>query len=1316
MNLRADGSWEVILQSVDCLVTSYKASLVSQSAQPASASSTLPATSGLSGLSDESPSTRASSTSLSAVQIADLVFTSRERVETKNAIACKFTANSISEEQMAHCDHLTSAKDMWDTSKAIHTKGRSSRTMELLSILTAPFTGDIPFKVFVNKIKIAMVEFRTLGAPLPQWLFAGMLVRSLPSQYDSIVASLATEVNVVMDWEEFLPKLLMSIEMAQTRNANHSLAARMEVDDNPLVARITGTGPRDYSQVLCTRCKVIGHSRGFRGCPLRNKKKEPSDSSANVAAVGVDESALPGFRLIYPGAPPQFPWIVDSGAHVHCVGDKSVLSNFIEAPLRISTANESKVLSSGHGSVTSFTSFGCRVEIGKVYLMPGGECGFLSVDRLLEGMKYVVGPKNELIFSIASTPVLRTRPGPGFLLDAIHKVPGAPVTMVAATREHGSCTLMAAHRKLGHQSTESILQMVKSGAVTGLTLKDEKVLPCFSCIRAKSKRSPFSMISAEAPHTLYRVFIELGFVETPDRQGNTIYLAIVDQYSTCKWTQVLKDKKAETIIATWRVRSDNGKEFDNAWFRAYLQKQGIIVEITALYTPEQNGQVERLNGSLMGLVRAMLFDSGLPSSFWSDALSVATFVLNRRPHPRIPNKTAFELIAFVHVPNERRTKLAPRATQGVFIGYASEYNYRVWVASEKKVSTSRHITCVDAPEQSLVTGSPSPLPSAFASTPPPPAFASTGGGDVGDVPRDDENGPSDDDNPPAHNSEAIVPREGYAVVRVGPNPGRYENVDAANVLPEGSRRRPPPTEVPPVVAAIMAFVLDSPPMFEDKLSYDIYCAAVFNDEDIEIPKKFEEEAMKSPYRNHWVAAMASELLQFDHHGVFQEETWHEGIRVLGTIWVYSIKRDATGKIIRFKARLVAQGFAQRPGSTIMTPTLLLHLEQFDFDCAFLNGKMTEDVYVRYPKGWTGPQTPCKYLMLVGSMYGTKQAPREWYRAINDLMVARGYMRATADACLYIKHSGSSFAIITLYVDDGLIASNDQSFLDAELSSLHEVFKLKRLGPVSYFLGFEIHRTADYILVHQSKYIRTMLEKFDFASPSKRRAFTPMDDRPSLRIDNTPFPDVSMYQSANSCPTVDDWAAVKRIFRYLNSTVDWGIMYRNNSTTRVMVYSDASFADDPESRRSVGAYASMLAGGVVSWQSKQQSLVATSTTEAEILSASSATREAIWLRRLVGDVGIPQSGPTVIQEDNAACIQIAKDPVDHVRTKHFDIAHLFVRERVASGEVELEYCPTHVNAADLMTKGLEPQRFDQLRALLGMVSLVSLTGGSVRSRV
>ncbi|SGY12186.1 BQ5605_C011g06417 [Microbotryum silenes-dioicae] len=98
-------------------------------------------------------------------------------------------------------------------------------------------------------------------------------------------------------------------------------------------------------------------------------------------------------------------------------------------------------------------------------------------------------------------------------------------------------------------------------------------------------------------------------------------------------------------------------------------------------------------------------------------------------------------------------------------------------------------------------------------------------------------------------------------------------------------RPQPPDKVLPIIAAIMVDVLDTPPLFHDKLSFDAYCAAVFAEEDIEIPKTF-EEAMKSPYRNHWIEAVVSEVLQFDHHGVFQEVTWHEGIRVLGTIWVY----------------------------------------------------------------------------------------------------------------------------------------------------------------------------------------------------------------------------------------------------------------------------------------------------------------------------------------------------------------------------------------------------------------------------------------------
>ncbi|SCZ96698.1 BZ3500_MvSof-1268-A1-R1_Chr4-4g07564 [Microbotryum saponariae] len=125
-----------------------------------------------------------------SVQVADKVAEYRERAIRRNDLACKYIANSISEEQMSHLIHLTSAYEMWDTLRGLHSHGRPSHTMDLLNTLAQPYAGDIPFKEFVNKVKIAMTDFQNLGAPLPHWLFAGMLVRSLPAQYDSIVGNL----------------------------------------------------------------------------------------------------------------------------------------------------------------------------------------------------------------------------------------------------------------------------------------------------------------------------------------------------------------------------------------------------------------------------------------------------------------------------------------------------------------------------------------------------------------------------------------------------------------------------------------------------------------------------------------------------------------------------------------------------------------------------------------------------------------------------------------------------------------------------------------------------------------------------------------------------------------------------------------------------------------------------------------------------------------------------------------------------------------------------------------------------------------------
>ncbi|SGZ29191.1 BQ5605_C055g12643 [Microbotryum silenes-dioicae] len=805
LNLRGDALWDVVIHSVDSLVADY--------------------------------------------------WSTPRFANRRNELACKFFANALSEEQMGHCEHLDSAKDIWDTLKVIHSLGQSSCTMDLLSVLMQPYTGDIiPFKDIVNKVKIAMIDFKNLCAPLPNWkLFAAMLVRSLPDQYDSIVGNLASDVDVHMDWNAFYPT--MNVELAKSRNRQKASLSDRIVDDSSFVACISTTAPKDYFKSYCSRCKVHGHKRGWRLCPSRNNNVNvsapPSDSNSNsnVAAIGVDKTALMTYTFPYSKAMPVFPWIIDLGAKVHCIGDKSVISDFISEPLGISVTNQSRVNSPGHGSVTFLTSYGCRITLKKVYYMPGAQCGFISIDCLLESMTYVVGPQSNLIFSIRGKSILRSRPGRGFIMVAAPVQPvlsSSPPLMVPANCLTGTCTLMEAHRKLGHQSPAAIVLAVKSGAITGFILKDEK--------------------STKAPHPLYCVFIDLGFVEHSNHHGDIIYLTIVDQHSTAKGTIVLKDKSAETIIGAWtfqaeaerqtghklkRVRSDNGCEFDSSLIRGLFEKQVIIVELTAPYAPEVNGQVEQLNGSLMGLVQSMLLDSGLPMRFCRmlSPLQLIKVFLGKKPN--LTHLQPFGSTVFVHVSKERRTMLSPRSIQGVFIG---------------KVYVSRHVSFVDTSPRapSVVTSTQDrvdapipvfdprpPLPKMLSVTPvspviTPPIGADQPGGDLDVVPPMDEEDEDHDRPGDFHDAEesldgeaevALAPSESYAIVRTGPNPGQFENVDCSNILPAGSCRQPqPPNKVLPIITAILVNVLDTPPFFHDNLLYNAYCATVFAKEDIEIPK------------------------------------------------------------------------------------------------------------------------------------------------------------------------------------------------------------------------------------------------------------------------------------------------------------------------------------------------------------------------------------------------------------------------------------------------------------------------------------------------
>ena len=185
------------------------------------------------------------------------------------------------------------------------------------------------------------------------------------------------------------------------------------------------------------------------------------------------------------------------------------------------------------------------------------------------------------------------------------------------------------------------------------------------------------------------------------------------------------------------------------------------------------------------------------------------------------------------------------------------------------------------------------------------------------------------------------------------------------------------------------------------------------------------------------------------------------------------------------------------------------------------------------------------------------------------------------------------------------------------------------------------------------------------------------------------------------PTQNHLTAAKRILRYLKATAYLGLSYKKCADGNLIGYSDADWVGDIDDCHSTSGNVFSFACGAVSWLSKKQATVSLSTAEAEYVALSTATQEAIWLRRLLADVGEPQEGPTEIYEDNQGAISMAKNPVGHARTKHIDIRYHFVREGVRDGAIALKYIATDEMIADILTKPLPNHRFQKLVTELGM---------------
>ncbi|KAK0596555.1 hypothetical protein LWI29_016765 [Acer saccharum] len=189
------------------------------------------------------------------------------------------------------------------------------------------------------------------------------------------------------------------------------------------------------------------------------------------------------------------------------------------------------------------------------------------------------------------------------------------------------------------------------------------------------------------------------------------------------------------------------------------------------------------------------------------------------------------------------------------------------------------------------------------------------------------------------------------------------------------------------------------------------------------------------------------------------------------------------------------------------------------------------------------------------------------------------------------------------------------------------------------------------------------------------------------------------------PTQNHMGAAKRVLRYLQGTLDYGILYQPVKDSKLVGFSDSDWAGCLDDMRSTSSYVFSLGSGICSWSSKKQKTVAQSSAEAEYVAAAKATSQAIWLRRILEDIGEKQEDPTVLYCDNKSAIAMGKNPISHDRTKHIAIKFHFIREAVEQGEIQLMYCRTQDQMADVLTKAVTRDKFIYLRELIGVTKKV-----------
>lgn len=1254
----------------------------------------------------------------------------------------------IEPNQQIHIEECNTAEEAWKALEQVHQPKSRVRIMQLKKQLygTKMKEGD-SMSSYISSIKVISNNLREAGAEVQDEDLAYILLAGLPESYETLNMTLANLPDNSFTTAEISKALLSEYDRRRSRHPeeNESQKEALQIGRKPKHVSPTTFNTSNIKQkpVFCSHCKKQGHD--VKSCWSKNRARtQYHNPNCNHKRKENDEGFLVSLNNIDMGDS----WLLDSGCTHHVCKRRDWFKTFKEVKLEpINTAADShgqsnaQLEAKGVGDIEIKAFIGRQVRyitLHNVYYVPHIRKNLLSASQIeqrskeiliREGKAEIYNMKNGQLMCIAD------RINDLYIVRA-RTIVGTEEKIESHNINIRNSTLW--HQRLCHIGRSIIDRTAELECVRGLEDTKIEESACGDCCIGKSTKAPCRRVKDRQSKEICELIHSdvCGPMPSKSLSDKLYFITFTDDYSRHITVAFIKSKdevkdhvkkyianaELQTGKRIKRFRSDNGTEYCNRDLKAYFEEKGIKHETSNVETPQMNGIAERVNRTLLDLVRSMLKSAQLPKKFWAEAVAAAAYVKNRVWHtstnnrvpltiwsgkiPSVRHLKAYGSLAYAHLTRQGQRKLDDRAIPCILVGYSTQTRgYRLWCPEKGDVIVTKHVRFSEDKMgyDWLVNRNPR------YNYPCTNVWSDEEEEKLEFVPELKEIEETDD-CASMENKDTTTKTVGEEITKPKKKVGRPKK-KIRN--PYGRKGKPKETN-------------------SDTGSSDEEGSRSVELNFVEIvePNTL-EEALSSPQASEWKQAIHDEMTS-----LIQRTTWENidhlppGRRCIDSKWVFRLKKDCKGNISKYKARLVARGFSQQKGidynetySPVANFCIIRVLiaiaeifswytRQLDIKCAYLYGELHEEIYMKLaPHRKDGKE---KLVKLKRPIYGLKQAGRNWNTELNNFLVTYGFTRLNSSSCVYRK---GYWIIAIVYVDDIFLFSNDSISVNNFVKAIGEKYETKDLGEIGDALGVSINRDCAEVTLDQRNYIESLLAKYNMIEC--KSASTPLD--PSLKtsrnVQSNPLdekgrtayreligclmytalrtrPDIlhaaTKLSQYNSHPCEVHWTQCKHILRYLHRTRDYKIIYKTMENPKIKIFCDADWAGDLDDRHSYSGMIVTIGSNIVHWTSSKQKSLSTSTMEAEYVALASGVKEAIWLRTLLTELDLYEhlSGSCEMFCDNRSAIDFSKSRIENTRTKHIDISYHIVREELEKGTISLSYISSNENLADIMTKPLK----------------------------